>query len=116
MHAFQKTTLHAVLAFAFCAPALAQTTGAPVRVGAVVSVSGPLAPVGVTQREGYQLAEKVINQRGGINGRPLQLVFEDDSSNPDVAVTKVNGLLNSGAVAILGPTGLAGTLATGGIT
>ena len=43
-------------------------------------------------------------------------MFEDDSSNPDVAVTKVNGLLNSKVVAVLGPTGLAATLATGGIT
>ena len=116
MQKFKRTFLQTLIASALCGPALAQVSGEPVRVGAVVSVSGPLAFVGETTREGYQLAEKVINQRGGINGRPLRLVFEDDSSNPDVAVTKVNALLNSKVVAVLGPTGLAGTLATGGIT
>ena len=116
MQPSKRTFLAALIASALCGPVFAQTSGAPIRVGAIVSVSGPLALVGAAKREGYQLAEKVINQRGGINGRPIQLVFEDDSSSPDVAVTKVNGLLNSGVVAILGPTGLAATIATGGIT
>ena len=115
MKPIKRIFLHALLASALCGPVFAQTSGAPIRVGAIVSVSGPLAPIGAVSREGYQLAEKVINQRGGIDGRPLQLVFEDDSSSPDIAVTKANGLLNSGVVAILGPTGLAATLATGGI-
>jgi branched-chain amino acid transport system substrate-binding protein len=116
MQTSKRTFLAALIGSALCGPVLAQTAGAPIKIGAIVSVSGPLALVGATKREGYQLAEKVINQRGGINGRPIQLMFEDDSSSPDVAVTKVNGLLNSGVVAILGPTGLAATIATGGIT
>jgi len=116
MQRVKRTVLSTLIVSALCGSAFAQTSGTPVRVGAIVSVSGPLAFVGTTTREGFQLAEKVINQRGGINGRPLQLVFEDDASNPDIAVTKVNALLNSGVVAILGPTGLAATLATGGIT
>ncbi|WP_213958907.1 ABC transporter substrate-binding protein [Variovorax sp. dw_954] len=116
MQSIKRTFLQALIVSALCGPVFAQTSGAPIKVGAIVSVSGPLAQVGAISREGYQLAEKVINQRGGINGRPLQLVFEDDSSNPDIAVTKANGLLNSGVVALLGPTGLAATLATGGIT
>jgi len=116
MRPMKTATLAALVALAPCGPAFAQTSGPPVKVGAIVSVSGPLAFVGISTRESFQLAEKVINQRGGINGRPLQLVFEDDGSSPDVAVTKMNGLLNSGAVAVLGPTGLAAAIATGGIT
>jgi branched-chain amino acid transport system substrate-binding protein len=116
MQPTQRFFLPAVIASALCGTAFGQTAGVPIRVGAIVSVSGPLALIGASKREGYQLAEKVINQRGGIKGRPLQIVFEDDSSSPDIAVTKVNGLLNSGVAAIVGPTGLAATLATGGIT
>jgi branched-chain amino acid transport system substrate-binding protein len=101
---------------ALCGPVFAQTAGAPIKVGTIVSVSGALAQVGASQREGYLLAEKVINQRGGIKGRPLQLIIEDDSSSPDVAVTKVNGLLNAGVAAIIGPTSLGAALATGGVT
>lgn len=116
MQPTKKTIVSGIVALALSGAAFAQTAGAPIKVGAIVSVSGPLAFVGTTTREGYQLAEKVINQRGGINGRPLQLVYEDDGSSPDLAVTKVNGLLNAGVVAVLGPTGLAATIATGGIT
>lgn len=98
-------------------PAQAQPVApAPIKVGVLVSVTGPLALTGQAQRESYLLAQKVINQRGGVNGRPLQLMLEDDGSNPDTAVTKTNQLLSGGAIAILGPSGLAPTVATGGIT
>lgn len=116
MQNFKRTFLRAFVASVICGTVVAQASADPIRVGAIVSVSGPLAFVGAATREGYQLAEKVVNDRGGIDGRRLQLVIEDDSSNPDVAVTKVNALLSSKVAAILGPTGLAGTLATGGIT
>lgn len=116
MHPVRRTFLQALVASALCGPAFAQTAAVPIKVGTIVSVSGALAQVGASQREGYLLAEKVINQRGGINGRPLQLIIEDDSSSPDVAVTKVNGLLNAGVAAIIGPTSLGASLATGGIT
>lgn len=93
-----------------------QPAGAPVKVGVLVSVTGAFALIGRAQRESYLLAQKVVNERGGVNGRPLQLMIEDDGSNPDTAVTKVNQMVSSGAVAVLGPTGLAATVATGGIT
>ncbi|MGE0800035.1 MAG: ABC transporter substrate-binding protein [Lautropia sp.] len=116
MQNFRIALLAGLIAAATCGQAQAQANASPIKVGTIVSVSGPLAHIGATKREAYQLAEKTINQRGGVGGRPLQLIFEDDASNPDTAVTKVNALLNSGVVAILGPTGLAATVATGGIT
>lgn len=96
--------------------AVAQTK-APHRIGALLSVTGGLAVVGQPEREGVQLAIKVINARGGIDGRPLELVLEDDASSPDSAVSKANALLHTHKVsAIIGPTGIAQTVAIGGAT
>jgi len=100
-------------------PALAQARpGAePVRIGGLFSTTGGLAAVGLAEREGALLAQKVINARGGIGGRPLELVVEDDGSSPDSAVAKANALLHTHKVrAIVGPSGIAQTVAIGGIT
>lgn len=100
------------------ASALAQQpTGAPIVVGAIMSLTGPLAPVGLPERDGVRLAVKKINEAGGIKGRPLQILFEDDASSPDAAVSKANSLIFDKKVkALIGATGLAATVATGALT
>lgn len=100
------------------APSLAQTSpGAPIRIGSLLSVTGGLASVGQPEREGMLVALKVLNARGGINGRPLEIVQEDDASSPDSAVSKINALVFTHKVkAIIGPSGIAQTVAVGGIT
>lgn len=100
-------------------PGVAQTapSGEPVRIGALLSTTGGLASVGLPEREGVLLAQKVVNARGGINGRPLEIVLEDDGSSPDSAVAKANALIHTQKVrAIIGPSGIAQTVAIGGIT
>lgn len=115
----RRAGLAAVAAFAlFAAAPVAQAqTGEPYRVGALLSVTGGLAVVGQPEREGTLLAQKVINARGGIDGRPLEIVVEDDASSPDSAVAKANSLIHTHKVrAIIGPTGIAQTVAIGGTT
>lgn len=100
-------------------PASAQTpaSGTPIRIGSLLSVTGALAALGQPEREGMLVAQKVLNARGGINGRPLEIVQEDDASSPDSAVSKVNALVFTHKVkAIIGPSGIAQTVAIGGIT
>lgn len=113
-----RRTALALAAACGIAPALAQgTSGAPVRIGSVLSVTGGLASVGLPEREGMLVAQKVINARGGINGRPLEIVQEDDASSPDSAVSKINALVFTHKVkGIIGPSGIAQTVAVGGIT
>ncbi|MNK86802.1 Leucine-, isoleucine-, valine-, threonine-, and alanine-binding protein precursor [compost metagenome] len=111
-----------LLAFALAASAstgFAQSapSGEPIRVGALLSTTGGLAAVGLPEREGVLLAQKVVNARGGINGRPLEIVLEDDGSSPDSAVAKANALIHTQKVrAIIGPSGIAQTVAIGGLT
>ena len=106
------------LACALASPAAAQApSGEPVRVGAILSVTGGIAALGIPERDGALLARKAVNERGGIKGRPLELIVEDDASSPDAAVTKANGLLyNRKVSAIVGPTGIAQTVAVGAMT
>lgn len=101
-------------------PALIRTgyaqSAEPIKIGAILSSTGPGAGVGIPQRNGVQLAIKTINANGGIKGRPLQLILEDDGSNPDTAVTKANNLIFTQQVkAIVGPTLTASTLSVGGV-
>lgn len=102
----------------FALPIQAQTNAAePIRIGSLLSATGGLASVGLPEREGMLVAQKVLNARGGINGRPLEIIQEDDSSSPDAAVSKINALVFTHKVkAIIGPSGIAQTVAVGGIT
>ncbi|MEK7752147.1 MAG: ABC transporter substrate-binding protein [Acidobacteriota bacterium] len=64
----------------------------PIKIGVLTSFSGTLAPVGQQVKMGIELAAKDINAGGGILKRPIQLVFEDDESNPQVAARKAEKL------------------------
>ena len=75
------------------------------------------AGLGGPERNGLLLAEKDINAKGGINGRPIKIIVEDDASNPDTALSKANDLVfNQKVVALLGPSLTASTVAVGGVT
>jgi branched-chain amino acid transport system substrate-binding protein len=97
---------------------LAQSSSSdPIQIGALLSVTGGLAGVGIPERDGVLFAAKVINERGGINGRPIKIILEDDGSNPDAAIPKINKLIHENNVlAVIGPTGIAQTVGVGAIT
>jgi branched-chain amino acid transport system substrate-binding protein len=89
----------------------------PIKVGAVLSLTGPGAGLGLAERKGMQLAERLINEQGGIKGRPLRLLIEDDGSKADIAKSKAENLVfNEKVKAILGPSLTASTGAVAAIT
>src|SRR5690606_33063981 len=97
--------------------AWAQASGEPIRIGALLSVTGAIAGVGIPERDGVLLAAKVLNEKGGIDGRPIEIILEDDGSNPDAAISKINKLIHEDQVkAVIGPSGIAQTVAIGAIT
>jgi branched-chain amino acid transport system substrate-binding protein len=76
----------------------------PIRVGASLSLTGSFANLGQNQLRGYQLCVKHANEKGGVLGRKLELVFEDDQSQAPVAVRIYEKLITQDKVdAILGP-------------
>lgn len=69
-------------------PALAQEK---IKLGVIVTLSGPAAALGQQVRDGFTLAVKDLGSKMG--GRDVEVVVVDDELKPDAAVTKVKGLL-----------------------
>lgn len=69
-------------ALAAALPAPAQTSGEPVLIGVSGPLTGPQAQYGELWKQGFDLALARINAEGGINGRPLEYVFEDSQNDP----------------------------------
>ena len=87
----------------------AKPTKSPYVIGAIFSVTGDNAPLGVPERETVKMLEKQINAAGGIDGHPIKVELYDDGGKPDQAVQACQELLaNKKVVAIIGPT-LSGT-------
>jgi branched-chain amino acid transport system substrate-binding protein len=96
---------YAMLMFAFGGAAQAQ---APIKIGASVSTTGSFAALGQNQLRGYQLCVKHANDKGGVLGRKIELVTEEDKSDPATAVRIYERLITEKRVdAILGPYGSA---------
>ncbi len=86
--------------------------GRPHRVGAIVSATGPGAALGEQERNALKMEQDLINASGGVLGRPLKIVIEDDKSDPKEAVTAANKLLQQDkAVALIASTISSSTLA-----
>ena len=92
-------------------------TGEPIVIGAFGPLSGGAAMVGDTMMKGIELAVKEYNDEGGINGRPIELIKEDDEQNPAKAVSAVNKLVHSDNVlAVIGTVNSSATLASMEVT
>ncbi|QJB57749.1 ABC transporter substrate-binding protein [Pseudodesulfovibrio sp. zrk46] len=61
-----------------------------------------MSDLGVYARNGAILAVETINLNGGINGRPLKLLSEDDLNTPNGALNADTKLIETGVVAIVG--------------
>jgi branched-chain amino acid transport system substrate-binding protein len=77
----------------------------PIKLGAFFALSGPAAPIGTPTKLVAEMVVKKINQEGGINGRPLELVIGDTESDPTKAATIAKKFIFADKVAaIIGPT------------
>lgn len=98
---------------ALTVPALAAD---PIKIGVVTPLSGTYTGIGQQVRWGLELATKEVNAAGGIMGRQIELLFEDEEANPSVAVQKaeklfevqkvdfLTGTVNSGSTLAVGQT------------
>jgi branched-chain amino acid transport system substrate-binding protein len=76
----------------------------PIRIGASVSQTEAYALLGQNLLRGYQLCVKHTNEKAGVLGRRLELVAEDDRSEPATAVRIYEKLITQNKVdAVLGP-------------
>jgi urea transport system substrate-binding protein len=89
---------------AWIAHATSAKAGEPIKVGAVLPFSGGVELYGRQAKLGIDLAAKEINAGGGILGRPIEVVYEDDKTDPAAALDATHKLLERDAVlAVVGP-------------
>ena len=89
-----------------------QSSGEPIKVGVYLPLSGANAAVGQSGVEGIEMAVEEINAAGGIAGRPIEIIKEDEENDPTTAVSVVNKLINQDeVVAIIGSVNSSVTLA-----
>lgn len=82
------------------------------KIGAVLSTSGPAAPLGQPEQRSLQLLEDKINKEGGIDGVKVKFIIEDDESDPakaSVATTKL--IKQENVLAVIGSSSTGATLA-----
>lgn len=83
-----------------------------VKVGTIVPLTGKVASFGQSAKEGVLLAEKQINDAGGVKGKKVKFLVEDDQGDQNVALNVFNKLVDQENVdVILGPLTSAPTLA-----
>lgn len=77
-------------------------TKKPIKIGFVGGLTGHLSLLGIGGRDGVLLAVEQINQSGGINGRPVQLIIKDDKNDAETAIMVDQELIEEKVVAIIG--------------
>lgn len=84
----------------------------PILVGYYGDLSGRTSSFGQSTKNGVEMAADEINKAGGINGRQIQIITEDDQGEPNKAATVVTKLINQDkVVALLGEVASSNSLA-----
>jgi branched-chain amino acid transport system substrate-binding protein len=107
MKKFVLTTL-ALLFLAACV----QVAEEPIKIGAILPLTGDDSFWGENAKNGIMLALEDVNTKGGINGRELEVVFEDGKCDPKNSVTAMQKLVEiDGVKAVVGEVCSSATLA-----
>jgi branched-chain amino acid transport system substrate-binding protein len=95
---FKLLAAMAVALAAGAFPAHAQNT---IRIGVITDKIGPAKPYAEPITQGIEMGANEINAKGGVLGRKIELLIEDDQGKPDVSAAMARKLVDNGAVFIL---------------
>lgn len=70
----------------------------PIKIGAVLSLTGSNAALGTAQKQVFDMEAKAVNDGGGINGRKIEVIIEDDATDPTKAVAAATKLIEQDKV------------------
>src|ERR1700678_1640128 len=73
----------------------------PVRIGVTTILSGQYADRGQSEQYGIELALQRINESGGVLGRPVEALYGDNASDPDVGIRVVHRLIDKEHVSVV---------------
>ncbi len=88
------------------------TENTPIKIGFIGGLSGRVADLGTAGRNGFMLAIEEQNAKGGLHGRPIEVIYKDDQQQPQRAQALINDLLKENVDAIIGPMTSAMAMAT----
>ncbi|MDQ7833426.1 MAG: ABC transporter substrate-binding protein [Desulfovibrionaceae bacterium] len=91
-----------LLACALCLIAHCAAAAAPIKVAALYNTSGGMSSIDTPGLRGAKLAAKHINARGGVGGRPIELVVFDTATDPQAAAHAAHKALAEGVAAGIG--------------
>ncbi|HEU4450392.1 MAG TPA: amino acid ABC transporter substrate-binding protein [Gaiellaceae bacterium] len=78
-----------------------EASGEPIRIGASLPLTGDFAEPGEAARRGYEVWMEMVNESGGLLGRPVEMVIKDDQSDQNLVVTDYNALIEQDQVDLL---------------
>jgi branched-chain amino acid transport system substrate-binding protein len=112
----RRLTVGALLALAWTAGTLPACKGKSndIPIGAFLSLSGADSTFGTDTRDGIELATEEVNAAGGVHGKKIRVIYEDNKSLPQEASNKVRQLIDRDkVVAILGEVASSRSMAGG---
>ena len=94
-----------LLLLAALSVALPAQAAEPIRIGAVVSATGPASFLGEPEKNTLQMQADALNAAGGLLGRPVEVIILDDETDVNKGVLALDRLLKKeNVVAVVGPT------------
>jgi len=99
-----------VVAFSGCSKPAGEAP--PLKVGALLAVTGPASNLGAPEAKTAEMLVAKINQAGGVQGRQIQLIVKDTGSKPENAISLAKQFIDEDKVlAIIGPSTSGETMA-----
>lgn len=99
----QLTRRRAMLAgaAALALPAIRASAAEPIKVGAIFPLSGGAGPQGQNVGQAIDAVAAMLNEAGGVLGRPVEILKRDDESTPAVGVSRANELIGEKVAVII---------------
>ncbi len=91
----------AVVGIVFAASALVHAQAKPIKIGQIIPITGEAAESGKYHKQGAEIAVDKINAAGGINGRKIQIVLEDDQTTNPGGVAALQKLLEDKEIPVI---------------
>jgi branched-chain amino acid transport system substrate-binding protein len=95
-----QLALLAIVTLATATPTMSQ--GTPFEINVILPVTGAAAFAGGEEAGTYGILQDVVNRTGGIKGRPVRFVVQDDASVPQTSVQLLNALIGKSVQYVLG--------------
>ena len=91
----------AVVVFIGASFTLANAQAKPIKIGQIIPITGEAAESGKYHKQGAEIAVDKINAAGGINGRKIQIVLEDDQTTNPGGVAALQKLLEDKEIPVI---------------